>query len=149
MRLRKNTQGYYAKQGFESHVCGMATRRQARRLLSVAVVTLVMLMGILPTTSNAAELDPAFAVKFEYNFGEPVEKSQLRMGFFLEERDHIELEGLGLLEVRLTPARGMHYAVFDKETNMGLLAWGKQQYRSLKGALRLDDLKAMVKDFQE
>lgn len=148
MGYRGRKSGYYAQANFESHVCGIVTKGQAKRFAWILGLVSTLLVAVLPNTAEAADLEAAVAIKFSYQFGEAVEKSEFRMGLFLEERDHAELEGMGLLELRLTPVRGVHYAVLDKEIQAGLGAWSKQQFASLKGALRLDDLKAMVKDFQ-
>ena len=147
MVLRGNKNGYYANKGFESHICGMASKSVTKRLMLSVLAAVVLIAGATPFAAKAADLESTWAIKYTLKFGEPVQKSEIRMGLFVEDREQAELEGMGLLELRITPARGIHYAVLDKETTQGPLNWMKTQYASVKGKLRLQDWKDALKGF--
>lgn len=150
MGLRTNNNGYYAKAGFESHIRGFITRHQAKRSLQMVFLVLVTCAVLMPTRSEAMDIDPTVAVKFSYNFGEPVETAEWRLGVYMAEEGDTKLDGMGLVEMRMTAARGSHYALLDEEVKAGgLKAWGKQQISSIKSKLRFEDIREIVAELQQ
>lgn len=132
--------GYYAVKGFESHVGGITTRAQAKIMAKVAgaIVGVFVLLAtaLVPVTANASESDMMVAVKFQYNFGEPVRKSEFRVGMFTADMDETPSLDMGLLELRVGMGGGTTTPyMLERPIDQGVINWGISQVDRVKRLL--------------
>jgi hypothetical protein len=116
MGYRGKKSGYYAQARFESHVCGIVTRAELKRFGWVLGLISLVLVAVLPDTAEAGDYEPAVALTFNFRFGQEIKEPELQLGVFVQRSDSLELNGMGLLELRMTPARGVYYALLDSQT---------------------------------
>lgn len=130
--------GYYSAQGFESHMGGFTSRAQAKWVAKLIVVLFVLLAVTMPMAVKADESDMMVAVKFQYNFGEPVRKSELRMGMFTADMDDTPSLDFGLLELRVQLNGDATPYLLERNVDVGLAQWGVSQLDRIKELLGRD-----------
>lgn len=132
MNIRGRKTAYYAKQDFEAHVAGFVTRAQARVLLRFVGAFLLLLVAAIPLSAQADESEMMVAVKFQYNFGGAIEKSELRLGMFSNSENQMPALDVGLLELRVKMSGGVKPYLLEQPFDGGLAKWGVSQVNRVK-----------------
>lgn len=132
MSIKGHKTGYYATKGFESHIGGLTTRAQAKFMVRVIGALLLLITAAIPMAVKAGESDMMVAVKFQYNFGEPVRKSEFRVGMFTNSDEQSLSSDLGLLELRVVMGGGVKPFLLEQPLDSGLGKWGMYQIDRIK-----------------
>lgn len=124
--------GYYAAQDFESHVGGLTSRAQAKLMVKLMALFVLVVAVAVPVAVKADESDMMVAVKFQYNFGEPARKSELRMGMFTADMDETPSLDFGLLELRMKLDGSSTPYLLERKVDAGIAQWGSSQLDRVK-----------------
>lgn len=119
----------------------MALAHQLKQLGKLLMMLSLVVVGGAPLVAKAAgseqsiKYEAAVAVKYSLSFGGKTKQPEWRMGLFVNKQNNTAVPNTGVLELRVTPSAGAHYAVFNKRAKQSPMRWAKQKVEQLTGKI--------------